>query len=86
MKYTKPPLSIVQQIELLISRGMDVSDRSKAERYLSHINYYRLRAYWLPFENLTAQGKHRFKPGTKFESALSLYIFDRKFRILYAAT
>ncbi len=82
MKYYKPPLTIEQQIDLLISRGMSVSDRDRATRYLSHINYYRLRAYWLPLEESTEQGNHHFKSGTAFEDALTLYIFDRKFRLL----
>lgn len=82
MKYTKPPLTINEQIDLLISRGMMVTDRARAARYLSHINYYRLRAYWLPFEDSTGNSGHRFKPGMQFEDALTLYIFDRKFRLL----
>jgi abortive infection bacteriophage resistance protein len=81
VKYDKPPLLIDQQVDLLISRGMIIQDRARAERYLTHINYYRLRAYWLPFEETVAD-IHRFKSGTQFEQALSLYVFDRKFRLL----
>ncbi|MCK5505784.1 MAG: Abi family protein [Thermodesulfovibrionia bacterium] len=82
MKYTKPPLSINKQIDLLISRGMLIADRTRAARYLSHINYYRLRAYWLPFEESSGNEEHTFKEGTEFEKTLALYIFDRKFRLL----
>jgi len=82
VKYDKPPLSIDQQIDLLISRGMDITDRQRAARYLTHINYYRLRAYWLIFEESSGSGTHSFKSGTQFEHALSLYLFDRKFRML----
>jgi abortive infection bacteriophage resistance protein len=82
VKYDKPPLSIDQQVDLLISRGMNIPDRQRAGRYLTHINYYRLRAYWLIFEEPGHAGTHRFRPGTQFEDALSLYIFDRKFRML----
>ena len=82
MKYDKPPLSIDQQVDLLISRGMAIPDRTRAARYLTHINYYRLRAYWLPFEEPTEGGEHRFKLGTEFEKVLSLYVFDRRFRML----
>lgn len=82
MKYDKPPLSFDQQIDLLLSRGMAIPDRSRALRYLTHINYYRLRAYWLPFEEPAGGGNHQFRAGTQFEDVLSLYIFDRKFRLL----
>jgi len=84
MKFTKPPLFIDQQIDLLRSRGMRIDDVSRVARYLRHINYYRLRAYWMPFEEEEPEGhpNHRFKPGAKFDDALKLYLFDRKFRLL----
>lgn len=81
VKYIKPPLSFDEQIALLQSRGMEIPDHARASRYLSHINYYRLRAYWLPFEAGVSDG-HSFQPGTTFDSALTLYVFDRKFRLL----
>jgi len=82
VKYDKPPLTIHQQIDLLVSRGMVIPDRERAVRYLTHINYYRLRAYWLPFEKAGEAGNHSLRAGTQFDHALTLYIFDRKFRLL----
>jgi len=82
MKFTKPPLSIEQQIVLLQSRGMIIDDPERASRYLEHINYYRLRAYWLPFEDQAEGKEHQLKPGTSFNDILTLYLFDRKFRLL----
>jgi len=82
MQYTKPPLFIDQQIDLLISRGMRIDNRDRATRYLNHINYYRFRAYWLPFEEKSDETEHQFKLGTTFDDALNLYLFDRKFRLL----
>ena len=51
VSYNKPFLSIVEQISLLKSRGMKFADEEKAKSYLENINYYRLCAYWLPFES-----------------------------------
>jgi abortive infection bacteriophage resistance protein len=82
VKYTKPPLTIDAQLDLLQSRGMEIPDRVHAARYLAHINYYRLRAYWLPFETTIGSPEHCFMAGTSFDDALTLYIFDRKFRLL----
>ncbi len=82
MNYTKPPLSFDAQIALLQARGMVIPDQARAVRYLSHINYYRLRAYWLPFEATADGHEHCFKAGTTFDDALALYVFDRKFRLL----
>ena len=83
MKYGKPPLSIDQQIDLLLSRGLLITDLPRAARYLNHISYFRLRGYWIPFEvPENAGGEHRFRPGTTFNDVLDLYVFDRQFRLL----
>lgn len=59
---------------------MEIADSQAAEFYLQHYNYYRLGAYWLPFEE--DHGAHRFKPGTKLDDVLTLYTFDRELRLL----
>lgn len=82
MQFTKPPLSFETQVQLLIDRGMVIPDRERARYYLEHVNYYRLRGYWLPYEQATDKGNHAFIPGTSFDDALSLYIFDRHLRLL----
>lgn len=78
--FTKPPTTYAQQVELLQARGMQVDDPASVAFYLQHINYYRLGAYWLPFE--ADHGSHRFQPGTRFDQVLNLYIFDRELRLL----
>jgi len=83
MKFEKPAVSIPDQIELLKRRGMVVDDEAAAHHYLQHISYYRLRAYWLPFEVPAADNsEHAFREGTTFNDALTLYIFDRELRLL----
>ena len=79
MKFNKPPKSFNEQINLLIDRGMQVSDSDKAIRYLTHINYYRLAAYWLPFE--TSRNPHQFAEDTSFDMVLNHYLFDRELRL-----
>src|SRR4051812_9935307 len=78
--FAKPPLKFNQQVQLLESRGMIIADSAKAEFYLRHLNYYRLGAYWLPFE--ADHASHQFAPPTSFEGVLNLYFFDREFRLL----
>ncbi|MEO8102705.1 MAG: Abi family protein [Betaproteobacteria bacterium] len=85
MKYTKPPLSVDDQIGLLTRRGMAFGDVDAAHHTLSHINYYRLRAYWLPFEDSAGNaiaGDHAFAAGTSFETVLSYYTFDQRLKLL----
>ncbi len=80
MEFNKPPLTFEQQLDRLIERGMVVPDRPEAVHYLGHLNYYRLAAYWLPFEQNHAT--HAFIPGTGFPDVLDLYVFDRELRLL----
>lgn len=78
--FDKPATTYAQQIELLRRRGMDISDPAKAEHCLRHVHYYRLCAYWLPFE--ADHATHRFREGTRFEDVWNLYVFDRELRLL----
>ena len=80
VSYRKPFLSIVEQISLLKSRGMQFANEEKAKEYLENINYYRLCAYWLSFES--NHQTHTFKESTTFERVLELYVFDRELRLL----
>lgn len=61
---------------------MSFADRARAERWLRHVSYYRLSAYWLPFEYPKTHAGPRFRPGTTFETATALYDFDRELRLL----
>ena len=79
MEFGKPAKTFEEQLDLLIERGMIVEDRARAIHYLSHLNYYRLAAYWLPYE--ANRGPHEFVAGTTFEQVLSHYLFDREFRL-----
>ncbi len=86
MQFAKPTLEVADQIRLLKLRGMTFADDSRAARVLLHINYYRLRAYWLPFEvqnrPLSDGQEHAFKDATEFDSIVGLYVFDRRLRIM----
>lgn len=86
MKYDKPPLSVSDQARQLIARGLVCDNLDRLHHYLNHIGYYRLSAYCIPFEmqptdNPTARS-HQFMPGTTLQQVLSLYVFDRKLRLL----
>ncbi|MDD0811041.1 Abi family protein [Curvibacter sp. RS43] len=47
--YAKPWLSVADQLQQLIDRGMLVTDEPKAEACLKRIGYYRLSGYWFAF-------------------------------------
>jgi abortive infection bacteriophage resistance protein len=94
LPYTKPFLSLDDQIDLLAGRGMAVTDRERAKASLDRIGYYRLSAYWHLFrrsrlETKAATGKpigraeDAFVPGSKFSDAVDLYVFDKQLRLLF---
>jgi abortive infection bacteriophage resistance protein len=78
--FGKSPTTCANQVALLEKRGMIITDRAAAEFHLRHLNYYRLAAYWLPFE--ADHRSHRFLPGTHLDDVLRLYAFDRGLRLL----
>jgi abortive infection bacteriophage resistance protein len=81
--YSKPPLAVPDQINLLKSRGLQIPeppDEGKMGHYLRYIGYYRLSGYMYPF--LADPVKHLFKPNTSFQDILDLYKFDRELRLL----
>ena len=78
--FNKTPKTFTEQLEILKSRGMVVSDEQKAIFHLSQVNYYRLGAYWLPFEQ--THSPHCFQENTHFEHVWDLYVFDRELRLL----
>jgi abortive infection bacteriophage resistance protein len=83
--YVKPATTIDQQADQLIERGLIVHDRERLLRELRTIGYYRLSAYWLPFELPAPKNRARskqFQDGTRHEDIVELYIFDRKLRLL----
>src|SRR5690554_3957501 len=93
MGYNRPWKSFPEQLELLKSRGMVVTDEAAALDYLERVGYYRLSAYWYPFRDfqvqqdpvtgqlVTARQDH-FQANTQFVDAVHLYLFDKKLRLL----
>jgi abortive infection bacteriophage resistance protein len=80
--FVKPALSINDQVNLLIARGLVVGNPAAAEHALQHISYYRLRAYWLYFETDPQNPNHPLRAGTTLDQIIALYEFDRKLRLL----
>jgi abortive infection bacteriophage resistance protein len=80
--FTKPATTIAQQIRHLQNEGMAIPDVARAEHWLRHVSYYRLSAYWLPFEHPKGQPGPRFLPNTSFDTVTALYDFDRRLRLL----
>lgn len=81
MRFTKPALTVGQQVVKLQGRGLAIEDVAEAEHYLNYIGYYRLSAYALPLQQSGMPDKP-FKAGATFRNILNLYRFDRELRLL----
>jgi len=90
--FKKPYLSFSEQLKLLKSRGLDVTDDTAAQNYLHRLGYYRLSGYWYPFrkpipckkqsKKSISKREDQFLPDAKFEDTVNLYVFDKKLRLL----
>lgn len=62
-----------------------VGDEDLMRRWLKTVGYYRLSAYWLPWELPPGNGQTRskqFPSNTNFADIVDIYIFDRQLRLL----
>ena len=92
VEYTKPWLSLEQQVERLTSRGVAMGDSDRATALLKAIGYYRLTGYLYPFREseqyVADDGRTRtrvlgdYRPGTTLDHAESIIDFDRRLRML----
>ena len=79
--YQKEHKTFEEQLKLLKERGLIISNEKYVLTKLQHINYYRLSAYFLPFQHpKNSENKNKFLPNTTFEDIIKLYYFDTELR------
>lgn len=73
--YSKPWRSVDDQVELLISRGMQVRSAEQAAGWLNVVGYYRMSGYWYPYRELVPEGRlDRFTPGATFDRVVAMRV------------
>jgi abortive infection bacteriophage resistance protein len=80
--FSKPALTVEDQVKLLIERGLVIDDVNRAQTYVGFIGYYRLSGYYRYFADYSDGKLEKFRDGITFDRVLALYIFDRKLRSL----
>jgi abortive infection bacteriophage resistance protein len=79
--YNQPSLTVEQQLELLISKGLVISNKEFALSWLSNVSYFRLKTYSYFFKDYQ-NSNGNFIPDTSFEDIINLYTFDRKLKLI----
>ncbi|MDI9859628.1 Abi family protein [Flectobacillus roseus] len=80
MQYSKPALTINDQLDQLENRGLLINDRNFAYNFLENVSYYRLAGYWWSLQS--DKINHIFKPKSDFQTVANLYNFDKDLRAL----
>ena len=78
MQYSKPAISIDEQLVILQERGLIIDDIHEARDTLYRVSYFRLADYWRPME--VDKTSHIFKPNTHFNDILTIYRFDTELK------
>lgn len=78
---SKKATTVEEQIELLKSRGITISNEEKAKEHLLDIGYYRLGFYWHYYQ---CDAVHNFEEGTDIKDAIDLYYLDVDLKNLLA--
>lgn len=67
--------TVEQQLEILRSRGLSITDDARAKDFLLHNNYYRVSGY-----SLTLRKNDVFSKSATFQNIIDIYQFDHELR------
>lgn len=82
-KFTKVALTVDDQLQKMVARGVVVEDEPFAKYHLEKIGFYRLSGYAEPFQiGGNGADRHHCKEPVPFEKLIERYSFDRKLRLL----
>jgi abortive infection bacteriophage resistance protein len=78
----KPFLTLEEQCDTLLVRGLEIDDRAQAAAFIHKTNYFRLSGYLRPFQVDPAAGDNSFMAGTSLTQVRRIYEFDQQLRLL----
>ena len=71
----KDPKTIEEQVQILIDRGLEITDLEMAKEFLNQVNYYKFSGYLKLFSKNDV-----FNETTTFEEISIIYNFDCELR------
>ncbi|MDO5644326.1 MAG: Abi family protein [Dermabacter sp.] len=77
-----PSLPWDGQVDLMVSRGLAVTDEAECARFLAAKNYYRFSGYARYFQQAPHLGVDDFLPGTTFDEIRAVYDADEELRAM----
>lgn len=81
MQFSKPPLTVDGQLDLLLQRGLQVTNRQRARSLLCSTTLFRLTPYMRPFQ-IVDDPEHGFRANAKLAEIVAIYRFDSELRQL----
>jgi abortive infection bacteriophage resistance protein len=84
LNHSKPHKTFDELIQLLVDRGMSISDPESAGAALQRLGYYRLSGYWYPYRRQVEGSTDRlseFDSAVTLDQILAIAEFDRQLRI-----
>ncbi|WP_018867180.1 MULTISPECIES: Abi family protein [unclassified Thioalkalivibrio] len=79
--FSKPSLTVEEQLQLLKDRGLTILDDGRAQLLLEVVSLFRLSPYMRPFQH-EGNPDHQFHDGTSLRQVVTVYRFDRELRNL----
>lgn len=79
-KYSKPPTTVMEQIALLLERGLEIPDIDFAEQTIQRIGFYRLKGFAHALRDHELENKP-FNNGTSFNDIIQLIELDNQLRL-----
>lgn len=79
--FTKPALTVAEQIQLLKNRGLRIRDDERASRFFEVVSLFRLSPYMRPFQH-SGNPDHQFHDGANLHQIVTIYRFDSELRNL----
>jgi abortive infection bacteriophage resistance protein len=80
--FVKPSLSWDEQVDLMVRRGLTVSDQVSCAAFLAATNYYRFSGYARYFQRAPHLGDDMFESGTTFDEIRAIYEADEALRVV----
>ncbi len=81
----KPWLTYEQQLDLLASRGLKITDKPAAREFLGRVGYYRFSGYFRHWQRTPTDGDNDFIDGASFEAIQTVYDAEQEFAYQCAA-